>query len=165
MEKVEEDIIAFPLCTWYNCFISAEKGTFNVWRENFMKNSINKKEYFCFLKSAYKRSNIIYADFDEKIESVEALQEGKFSDIYNDIIDTSIEQNENRIPYTRLKLRKSYAVYDYLQRIDNWEEFSEIDPVTELAIWAIYFYSDDLCIGVILSHYRAYDNCFYLCDS
>ena len=30
IEKVEEDIIAFPLCTWYNCFISAEKGTFNV---------------------------------------------------------------------------------------------------------------------------------------
>lgn len=127
-----------------------------------MSNPFNQKEYLIFLKSAYKASNTIYAHFDEVIRDMTRLQNGKFSYIADYIIGAELEYDSNRIPHSRLQIKKSYPVYHFLELINDWNGFSEMDPVTEISLWEVDFYYDNRCVGTIVSHYRAYDNDFYL---
>jgi len=130
-----------------------------------MSNRFNQKEYLKFLKSVYKASNIIYAHFDEDIEDISLLKNGKFSYIADSIIGAEIECDPaNGTPHSRLQIKKGYPVYHFLELISDWDEFSGMDPVTEVSLWEVDFYYDNKCVGVIVSDYRAYDNVFYLYD-
>lgn len=130
-----------------------------------MSNRFNKNEYLSFLKSAYKASNIIYAYFDEVIEDAALLQNGKFSYISDNIIGAEIEYAPvSGAPHSRLQIKKGYPVYHFLESINDWNEFSEMDPITELSLWEADFYCDNKPVGIIVSDYCAYDNDFYLYD-
>lgn len=130
-----------------------------------MSNRFNQKEYLNFLKLAYKDSYIIYAYFDEVIKDVSLLQNGKFSYIADNIIGKEIEYDPiSGIPHSRLQIKKGYPVYHFLELISGWDEFSGMDPVTEVSLWEVDFYYDNKCVVVIVSDYRAYDNAFYLYD-
>ncbi|MCD8054599.1 MAG: hypothetical protein LUF00_11310 [Lachnospiraceae bacterium] len=128
----------------------------------YLDDKFNRKEYLSFLKSAYRASNIIYAHFDEVIEELALLQNGKFSDIADSIIGAELEYDSNRIPHSRLQMKKDYPVYRFLESIDDWNTFSEMDSVTEVSLWEVDFYYDNKRVGTIVSHYRDYNNRFYL---
>ncbi len=127
-----------------------------------MSDTFHQKDYLNFLRSAFKASNIIYAHFDEVIEDTALLKNGKFSYIADNIIGAELEYDSGRMPHSRLQIKKGYPVYHFLELIDDWNKFSEMDPVTEVSLWEVSFCYDNKCVGSIVSHYRDYNNCFYL---
>lgn len=58
--------------------------------------------------------------------------------------------------YTKVILEKKYEVYEYLSKIDNWEDFSAYDEEADLSIRGVDFIKDGKLIAFIVSHYRDY---------
>ena len=58
--------------------------------------------------------------------------------------------------YTKVILEKKYEVYEYLSKIDNWEDFSAYDEEADLSIRGVDFIKDGELIAFIVSHYRDY---------
>ena len=55
-----------------------------------------------------------------------------------------------------LDWEKKYEVYEYLSKIDNWEDFSAYDDEADLSIRGVDFIKDGELIAFIVSHYRDY---------
>jgi hypothetical protein len=125
-----------------------------------MSEAFNVVEYNNFLKQAYKQADIIYIDFDSVIRDISVIATGKFAELYGCVIGTKVEY-DNNIPYTRLVLSKKYSLYKYLQEIDDWDEFSAMDDVSEMRIESIEFVKNQVEFAQIVSDYRNYNNDFY----
>jgi hypothetical protein len=54
-----------------------------------------------------------------------------------------------------LVLSKKYSLYKYLQEIDDWDEFSAMDDVSEMRI---EFVKNQVKFAQIVSDYRNYNN-------
>ena len=126
-----------------------------------MKETFNLNQFKAFIKEVYPKSEVIYADFDEKIGDINILQSGKYMCLFENIIDTTIEY-ENFFPFTRLILRKSYSLYNYLMDITGWDDCFAMDSESELRLCAIYFCNQNDCIGGIVSDFRSYNNHFFM---
>ena len=113
------------------------------------------KEYTKFFKEAFKKADLIAIDLDCKIDDILRLSKGKYSFIRQCMIGTETHY-ENHFPYTKVILEKKYEVYEYLSKIDNWEDFSAYDEEVDLSIRGVDFIKDGELIAFIVSHYRDY---------
>lgn len=128
-----------------------------------MSKSFDIEGYNQFLKKAYKMADVIYVDFGSIIENISDLSNGKFAQLCDGVIHIKVE-TDNNYPYTRLVLEKKYSIYEYLQKIDNWEDFSSMDEESEMSIWSIDFVKNDVSFATIVSHYRYYHDDFYFIE-
>ena len=125
-----------------------------------MSNHFDIEEYQQFIKEAYKMADVIHIELDSIIKSLSDISSGKFASLCNSVIDIK-EEIDNGHPYTYLVLQKSYSVYEYFMKLDNWEEFSSMDEESEMSIWSVAFVKNGEPIAAILSNYRAYNDIFY----